>query len=101
MVLADPSASTDTAEKPLFNTYASIHKRNAGRKKHGERYTGTEIDIITYEFLSSGLSFQEFKKNNLCYASKRTILRHIHKETETVREGKLNSSNIYLFSNYN
>lgn len=86
--MADCSADSVLANKPLFRTYTNINMRNAGRKKRGERYTDTEKDILSYEFLSSGLSFHEFKKNNMTYSSKRTILRHIHKETKDVREGK-------------
>lgn len=77
------------ARTPLLKTYVDVHERNHNRKKHGERYSEFEKDLATYDFLASGSSYQTFKKDNMCTASKSTIKRHIAKHTRNVEEGRI------------
>lgn len=82
------------AKQPLLKTYIDLHNSNIERLPHGERYTSSQKDIVTYEYLSGGNPTHEFKERNMKTASKSTVLRHINNNTRNVKEGVVDAAGL-------
>lgn len=95
------NCSTSTQNAPVLESLINIHNKSKDIKPQARRFTNSDKDIGTYEFLAAGKSHFTYHGRNSTIMSVKTIQRHLKQNTKNVVEGSVDVFGLkkYLIDN--